>query len=121
MSGTQSGWTSLLPYLVMGAVVVGNVLGNVFLKLGSSVEAGKGSMFGVFGWHTPVGIGFFAAAVVCYAWALKRLPLHLATSILALQYIGAIAAAAILFGEAITDLKWAGIVLICIGLAIIAS
>lgn len=110
-----------LPYLAMAAVVIGNVLGNVFLKLGSTPATDRTLLLGVFSWQTIGGIGFFVLAVLCYAMALKTLPLHLAQAIAALQFVGAVAAAAVFFGEAITGLKWAGIACICIGLALVAS
>jgi multidrug transporter EmrE-like cation transporter len=112
---------SSMSYLAMGAVVLGNVLGNVFLKIGSSVEADKSLLLGMLAWQTIIGIAFFAAAVLCYSMALKSLPLHVAQAIAAVQFVGAIAAAAIFFGEAITALKWAGIALICVGLALVVG
>ncbi len=117
----QSGLARALPYLAMGGVVTGNVLGSVFLKLGSSVRAERASIFGVFGWETVMGVCFFASAVLLYAWALKQLPLHMAQAVGALQFIGAILAAAFVFGEAIGVEKWVGIGLICVGLAFVAG
>jgi multidrug transporter EmrE-like cation transporter len=121
MVETQSGLARAVPYLAMGAVIIGNVLGNVFLKLGSSVDASRAQIFGMFGWQTVAGIGFFAAGILCYALALKSLPLHVAQAIAALQFVGAIAAAAMFFGEAITALKWVGIALICVGLVLVVD
>jgi len=107
-------------YIAMGVVVLGNILGNVFLKLGARATANRTIFLGFFGWETLVGICCFAAAVLLYAWALKALPLHIAQSIATLQFAGAITAAAIIFGEDITPSKWLGIGLICAGLMVVA-
>jgi hypothetical protein len=52
----------------------------------------------VFVWQTAAGIGFFASAVLLYAWAL-RMPLHIAQG-WSLQFVGAVLAAAFIFGRA---------------------
>lgn len=109
----------VLPYPAMSAVVASNVLGNVFMKLGSSGEHPSAQLFGLFGWHIIAGVSFFASAAVCYPVALKTLPLHVAQGLAALQFVGVITAAAFFFGEAIAAMKWLGIALICIGLALV--
>ncbi|SDR64042.1 EamA-like transporter family protein [Rhizobiales bacterium GAS113] len=113
--------TRALPYLAMGTVVAGNVLGNIFLKLGSSAGADRTSLFGMFAWQTAAGIGFFASAVLLYAWALKNLPLHIAQGVASLQFVGAILAATFIFDESISLQKWFGIGLICIGLMFVTG
>lgn len=121
MLENQSSSTWALPYLAMGTVVVSNVLGNIFIKFGSSEEVKSAPIFGMFGWQTVVGIGFFASAVLFYAWALKYLPLHIAQGVASLQFVGAILAAALVFDEAISVQKWLGIGLICIGLTFVTA
>src|SRR5262249_7762170 len=106
-------------YFAMAFVVVGNVLGNVLLKHGSTAAPGQGLVVGLFGWQTIAGIVCFAAAVISNAMALRELPLHLAQAIAALQFVGAVAAAAVYFGETITAQKWLGIVPICVGLGFV--
>jgi len=118
---THSGLMRALPYMAMGMVVAGNVLGNIFLKLGSGDNADRALMFGLFGWQTIAGIGFFASAVLLYAWALKHLPLHMAQGVASLQFIGAILAAWLIFQEAISLQKWVGIGLICMGLMFVTT
>lgn len=120
MLQTLSGLTRALPYLAMGAVVVGNVLGNIFLKLGSA-GSNRESIFGVFVWQTAAGIGFFAFAVLIYAWVLRNLPLHIAQGVASLQFVGAVLAAAFIFGEPINHQNWFGIGLICMGLMFVTG
>jgi undecaprenyl phosphate-alpha-L-ara4N flippase subunit ArnE len=120
MGETQIGITAAIPYVAMGIVVVSNVLGNVFMKLGSSdVGPSRALLLGLFGWPTVVGIMFFAWGILFYALALKTLPLHIAQSIAALQFVGAVVAAVVVFGEVISMGKWLGIALICTGLVFV--
>jgi drug/metabolite transporter (DMT)-like permease len=110
-----------LPYVALGAVILANVLGNIFLKLGSSVDERHAYIFGVFGWQTVLGICFFASGVVFYGLALKLLPLYAAQSVVILQFVGVILAAAILFDEVIVLRQWLGIALIGVGLSLVLS
>jgi multidrug transporter EmrE-like cation transporter len=107
-------------YAAMLAVVFGNVTGNVLMKAGGRVEPDRAILFGIFGWQTIVGIGFFASSILLYAWVLKQLPLHIAQAIGSLQFVGATLAAAVVFGEIITPEKWFGVGLILTGLIVIA-
>jgi drug/metabolite transporter (DMT)-like permease len=108
-----------LPYVALGAVVIANVLGNIFVKLGSSVDSKHAYIFGVFGWQTLIGISFFASGVVFYGLALKLLPLYTAQAVVTLQFVGVILAAAILFGEVIDMRQWLGIAFIGVGISLV--
>ncbi len=118
MLNNEADVSTTFAYFALCAVVMSNVLGNVFIKFGSSVGPKQAIMFG-FGWQTFVGICFFASGVLLYAWALKLVPLYVAQTIAALQYVGNILAASVIFGEPITPKQWIGIVLICTGLGVI--
>lgn len=104
----------------MIGVVAGNIGGNIFIKLGSTVTDGRAVLLGLFGWQTLVGIVLFASSLLLYAWALKFIPLYVAQSIVALQFTGAVMAAYFYFGERIDGLQWVGIVLILAGLFVVA-
>jgi len=110
--------TSLQKFAGFGAlasVIVLNSSANVLLKIG----AGKNNSrlyFDIATWHTFAGIACFAMAVVIYAWSLKHFPLHIAQSIVAVQYILTMILAANLLGEAISPSRWIGIGLITVGL-----
>jgi multidrug transporter EmrE-like cation transporter len=121
MSGMQFGWERTLPYVAICCVVACNVLGNVFVKLGSSSIGDGGVMFGLIKAQTVYGGVFFVISLVCYAFALRTLPLHLAQAIVALQFVGTIIAAAVVFGEVITVVKWTGIALVCVGLTLVLA
>ena len=119
MVHTEANWLRMLPYAALSAVVIANVLGNIFMKLGSSVDAKHAPILGVFGWQTLLGISFFASGVLFYGLALKVLPLYTAQAVVTLQFVGVILAAAILFGEAIDVRQWLGIAFIIIGLGLV--
>ena len=119
MIDMEAGWTRLLPYAALSGVIIANVLGNIFMKLGSSVDARHAAIFGVFGWQTLVGISYFASGVLFYGWALKMVPLYAAQAIVILQFVGVILAAVVIFGEAINIGQWIGIVFILTGLSLV--
>ncbi len=119
MIETQAGLVRALPYMAMTGVVVGHVLGTIFIKLGSSVDSNRAAIFGIFGWQTLIGAGLFASGLVFYAWALKHLPLHMAQAVGSLQFVAVMLAAALFFGEAIILQKWLGIALILVGIVLV--
>lgn len=108
-----------LPYLALVAVIVANILGNIFMKLGSSVDPKHAPLLGLFGWQTLLGLCFFASGVLFYGLALKIVPLYTAQAVVSLQYIGVILSAAVLFGEIINAYQWTGIAFILFGLALV--
>jgi drug/metabolite transporter (DMT)-like permease len=119
MIDMEASWARLLPYALLSAVVIANVLGNIFMKLGSSVDEKHAVIFGMFGWQTLLGISFFASGVLFYGWALKQLPLYAAQSVVILQFVAVILAALVVFGERIELRQWFGITFIVIGLSLI--
>lgn len=109
----------LFSYLALCTVVFSNILGNVFVKMGSSADPKDAIVFGLFGWPTLVGICFFASGLLLYAWALKFVSLHVAQTIIAIQYVGVIFASWICFREVIGLRQWIGIFLVFAGLAVL--
>jgi drug/metabolite transporter (DMT)-like permease len=105
-----------LVYGALLAVVVGNVVGNLFMKLGASSRLDDVRLFGIITLPTVIGLGLFASAVLLYAWALRHVDLHIAQILVSLQFVGAILVASLFFGEVITLQKWLGIGLIFTGL-----
>ena len=108
----------ILAFCALLAVVLGNILGNVFLKVGAGSDVGGYKVLGLFGWPTLVGLCFYGSGVLLYAWALRTVELHIAQAVLALQFAGAIAVAAFFFDEPISPQKWVGLILIFVGLLV---
>ncbi len=113
---------TLLPraagYLALIGVVLGNAAGNVLLKLGAMDASPRWLVAGRVPWQTLAGIGCFAFGVIAYAWALKRFELHMAQVLVSVQYVATISLATLLLGESISPLKWLGIALIALGIAL---
>ncbi|OAI44841.1 hypothetical protein AYO42_00570 [Rhizomicrobium sp. SCGC AG-212-E05] len=110
-----------MPYIGMGGVVLGNVIANLFMKLGSNQVAAVPGGTNFLTLPTFIGIAIFGASVILYAWVLKYLPLYLAQSMAALQFMGVIMTAAFFFSEPIIMRQWLGFALIVIGLAVVAG
>ena len=98
--------------LMIGLTAVGNIL----MKLGASVPLAERPIFGIVAWQSCAGIGIFAGAVIVYAFLLQWLPLSVAQSFAAFQFVAVILASAWFLGEPISLLRWLGIALITIGI-----
>lgn len=118
MALQQPATTQVWPYLALLAVVACNLLGNLFLKIGSGPEVGGFKLLGMFGWPTLVGLIFFGSSALFYAWSLRYIALHDAQVVVSLQFAGAILIASFFFGEAISFQKWAGLSMILAGLIV---
>jgi drug/metabolite transporter (DMT)-like permease len=100
----------------LGIVVVASSLGNVLLKLGARIEAPDRLLFGLFAWQTALGIASFGCGAIFYAWALKSIDVHVAQSVIALQYIAIIFLAVLFLGERVPLQQWWGMGMIAFGL-----
>jgi multidrug transporter EmrE-like cation transporter len=67
-----------------------------------------------------VGLGCYGVSVVLWLGALSRLPVSVAYPMLSLGYVVNAVAAAVLFGEAVTATKLAGIGLIGLGVILLS-
>jgi drug/metabolite transporter (DMT)-like permease len=105
-------------YMGLLGVVAINVLGNVMLKLGSAAD--RNFLFGILSWQTSLGMMLFASGVLIYSWVLRVVSLHDAQIVASLQYVGVILASTLLLGERIAPMKWMGIGLVAVGIAVCA-
>jgi undecaprenyl phosphate-alpha-L-ara4N flippase subunit ArnE len=92
------------------------VIGNIFMKLGASVPFAERPLFGVVAWQSCAGVAVFAAAVIIYSIVLQWMPLNVAQSFAALQFVAVIIASTWFLGEPISLLRWLGIGLIVAGI-----
>ena len=93
------------------------VLGNLLMKTGATSPASEKFLFGLFGWRSLSAMVLFAAALPVYAWLLKWIPLNVAQSFLAGQFLAVVLASAVILAEPISATRWVGIALIAIGIA----
>lgn len=105
-----------LGFAALGGVIAASAAANVLMKLGARVGAPDQLLFGIVAWQTLLGIACFGCGAVFYAWALKYVDIHVAQSVIALQYIVIVLLAATFLGERVPQMQWWGMGLIGIGL-----
>jgi drug/metabolite transporter (DMT)-like permease len=95
------------------------IAANILLKIGAAQPASERFVFGIVGWHGLTGFFFWGIAALLYAWVLQLLPLNVAQSLLAAQFIGVILASALVLGEPIDAMRWVGMGLIAAGIVVV--
>jgi multidrug transporter EmrE-like cation transporter len=101
------------------AMIACTVAANLVMKLGSK-DPTSPLLLGLMSWRTAFGLMIFGAAGLSYALVLRWLPLNVALSYAAVQYVAVILAARILLGEPIAPARWIGISLIALGIMVVA-
>lgn len=103
----------VLPFAIMvGCTAAANIL----MKLGASAPVAERTIFGLVAWQSCAGIAVFGGALAIYAVLLQWLPLNVAQSFAALQFIAVIVASAYFLAEPISLGRWIGIALIAAGI-----
>src|SRR5580704_7596662 len=69
------------------------VAANLMLKLDAGVTEAQRVLFGILGWKSMAGLALFGCGGVVYALLLRRVPLNVAVSFTAAQFVGVIIAA----------------------------
>lgn len=95
------------------------VAANLLMKSGAMIPPAQRAVFGLLSWQTAFGIAMFGCAGLLYAWILQWLPLNVAQSFATAQFIAVIVASAVLLDERISMARWAGILLIAIGIVLV--
>ena len=114
----------MIGWIVLGLALVLNALANVLLKAGSSGITGgltkETFMQALYNPYLMGGIVLFALNVLCYTFALSRLPLSLAYPVMVIGGLLIITTASVLiFGESISYLQAGGLALIVLGVALV--
>jgi drug/metabolite transporter (DMT)-like permease len=108
-------------FVVSLALMIGcTVAGNVLLKAGAMVPAVERMFGGVWDWRTLLGFAFFGGSAVVYSGMLQSLPLSVAQSIAASQFVAVIVASAVVLAEPMPLLRLTGIGLITLGIVIVS-
>lgn len=106
--------------LAFVAMISFTVAANLLLKLAATSAAVSASPWAlVTSWRFFAGLTCFGCAAVLYAVILRWLPLNVAQSFAAAQFIAVVLASAIVLAEPIGLITWIGIVLIAVGIAIV--
>jgi drug/metabolite transporter (DMT)-like permease len=108
--------------LVIGftVMIACTVAANLLMKLGAESPAAE-RFFGSVSWMSIAGFGAFGCALMVYAWLLPLVPLNVAQSLAAAQFVAVVLASSFMLAEAIPPLRWVGIALIVIGILIVGS
>ena len=105
--------------LALIAMIALTVAANLLMKVGAE-RAASPLLLGVFSWTTIAGLATFGVGGLVYAWVLKSLPLNVALSFAAAQYVAVIVASRIVLGESIPAARWLGIAFIAFGILVVA-
>jgi drug/metabolite transporter (DMT)-like permease len=104
------------------AMMIGcTVIANLLLKVGASSSTPSRMLFGYLDWRVPAGLAFFGCAGIVYAWLLHWVPLNVAQSFAAAQYVAVIIVSAFVLSEEISPARWLGIALIALGIAVVGA
>jgi drug/metabolite transporter (DMT)-like permease len=111
----------IAPKLLIGfaTMILLTVAANLMLKLGADASPAERVLFGIFGWKSLSGLALFGFGGLLYAMLLRGVPLNIAQSFTAAQFIGVVMGASIVLGEPISPARWAGIACISIGILLV--
>jgi undecaprenyl phosphate-alpha-L-ara4N flippase subunit ArnE len=108
--------------LLVVAMITCTVVANLLLKTGAMEGRGEAVWWmQVANWKIAAGLASFGTAALLYIIVLRILPLNVALSYTAAQWIATVAASAYVLSEPIGGLRLAGLALIAAGIAIVAS
>ena len=107
----------LISFLLMISLTVA---ANLLLKSGATVaRTGTGEWLSLLNWRVVGGLATFALSAIFYLSILTKLPLNVAQSFAAFQFVAVILAAWLILGEPISLVRGAGIMLICAGIFLV--
>jgi drug/metabolite transporter (DMT)-like permease len=108
-------------FVISFALMIGfTVAANVFLKAGAMIPAAERTIAGVCDWRTLLGFVFFGSSAIVYSGVLQWLPLNVAQSIAASQFVAVIVASALILAEPISLVRLVGIFLIVTGIVVVS-
>ena|SRR5262245_43545965 len=102
------------------AMITFTVVANLFLKTGAMATGAAQGLFGhLLNWRILAGLASFGLAACFYVLVLQWLPLNVAQSFAAAQFVAVILASAWVLSEPIGAGQWIGIALIAVGISIV--
>lgn len=108
-------------YAISFTLMIGfTVAANVFLKAGAVVPAPERTIPGLCDWRTLLGFACFGTSAIIYSGVLQSMPLNMAQSIAASQFVAVILASALILAEPIPPMRLVGILLIVGGIAVVS-
>ena len=104
--------------LMVVATVLGAV-GQLYFKKGAMGAADLVSL--IFNFNTLLGLALYGVATVIYLYALRIEELSRLSPIIALSYLWTVILAVVVLGERVPLLRWVGVLLILVGVALVVS
>lgn len=102
------------------AMITFTVLANLLLKTGATAgDSSQGQLYHLLNGRIILGLCSFGLAACFYILVLQWLPLNVAQSFAAAQFIAVILASAWILSEPIGPVQWLGITLIALGIAVV--
>jgi len=113
-------------WLALAVAIAASQAGQLLLKLGATGLPAVDDPFGGFlaqllRWQTLVGLCSYGGGTMFYVAALRGIPMSVALPCTAASYVAATAFGTALFGESLSPLKVAGLLLVCAGVAVLAA
>lgn len=103
--------------LMFVAMISCTVIANLLLKTGAVTgDSGREGMAHLLNWRVLLGLMTFGMAALFYLLILRWLPLNVAQSFTAAQFVAVILASAWILSEPINRGQWVGIGLIAVGI-----
>lgn len=100
-------------------------VGQVCWKIGLQQEGFSLTRTGILGlvgsWQIWAGFILFGVATLLWFDVLSKAPLSLAYPLMSLSYVFGLLAAKYYFGESVSPMRWTGVFLICLGVALVAK
>jgi len=107
-------------FLSFAAMVSLAVVANLLMKTGATMQRqGDDWWLAFLNWRLIGGFVSFGLAALIYIVVLRSLPLNVAQSFAAAQFIAVIVASAVFLSEPIGAAQWVGIFLITCGIAVV--
>ena len=106
-------------FLAFAVMISCTVAANLMMKTGAMVPVQERIILGILSWKSVIGLCIYAMAALIYAWLLQFVPLNVAQSFAAAQFIAVILASTLVLSEGIPLSRWAGILLIATGILVV--
>lgn len=104
---------------LIAAVIASVVTANLLLKSGVSTDPTATFITRFLQPYVLLGLALFGAGALLYLVVLSRLPLNVAQSVLALQYVGVMLGSVVVLGEPMPPVRLIGAALITGGVILI--
>lgn len=105
--------------VLIGLMVAASCAGNILLKLGAEATASLELHYRLFDWRILLGLSIFAASALLYILVLGKLPLNVAQSMMALQYVAVLFASVTFLGESLPLTRLLGAASVILGVLLI--